>query len=78
LRRLAWASCGGEFATDTSTVESASIEGVTYGLGLGRDFGNGLVGRGEVIHDAFDNSGQASFSSEYSATSLRISVLCKF
>jgi len=49
----------GDFANSISTVESASINGMTYGVGFSRDFGNGLVGRGEVIRDRFNNSGQA-------------------
>jgi opacity protein-like surface antigen len=68
----------GDFATSITTVESASISGVTVGLGLGHDFGSGIVARGEVIHDRFTNTKQATFLSEYSATTLRVSVLRKF
>ena len=68
----------GDFADSSFTTESASVKGLTAGLGLGHAFGNGLVGRGEVIYDKFNSSSQEVFSSEYSGTTVRFSVLRRF
>lgn len=68
----------GDFADSSLTTESASVKGLTAGLGLGHAFGNGLIGRGEVIYDKFNSSSQEAFSSEYSGTTVRFSVLRRF
>lgn len=68
----------GDFATSAFTQASASLSGLTVGLGAIRDFGNGFTFRGEVIHDSFKNSTQDPLASEYSATSVRLALLRKF
>lgn len=68
----------GDFATSFLTVESAAVHGLTAGVGINQAFGNGLIGRGEVIYDKFTNSSQEAFSSEYTGTTVRLSVLRKF
>jgi hypothetical protein len=68
----------GDFADNSFSVESASVQGVTAGVGVNHAFGNGLIGRGEVIYDKFNHSSQAFYSSEYTGTTVRLSVLRKF
>lgn len=68
----------GDFATNTFTVESASVHGLTAGVGVEHAFGNGLTGRGEVIYDKFNQSSQEVFSSEYSGSTVRLSVIKRF
>lgn len=68
----------GDFANNTNSVESASVSGFTASLGVDHAFGNGLIGRGEVVYDKFDKSSQEDFSSEYTGTTLRLSVLRRY
>jgi opacity protein-like surface antigen len=68
----------GDYATDSFTVESASTFGVTVGVGLNREFANGLIGRGEVIYDDFGNDTQEIFDSSYSGATVRLALLRRF
>jgi hypothetical protein len=68
----------GDFATSPATSTSAQVSGLTLGLGLNRDYGNGLTFRGEVIHDNFTNFSESVNASEYSGTSVRLALLRKF
>ena len=68
----------GDYATDTMGVGSARTYGLTVGLGVNRDFGNGMTLRGEVIRDEFKQDTQEPYSSDYSGTSVRLALLRKF
>jgi Outer membrane protein beta-barrel domain len=68
----------GDYATNAFTVESASTYGVTVGVGLTREFANGLIGRGEVIYDDFGNDTQDVFDSSYSGATVRLALLRRF
>lgn len=68
----------GDYADSSSTVESAYTYGATVGLGVNRDFGGGLVARGEVIYDSFNRDTQEFYESDYSGTSLRVALIRKF
>jgi len=68
----------GDYANNSTSVESAATYGLTVGVGLNREFGNGLVVRGEVIYDDFTRDTQDTFSSEYSGTTVRVALLRKF
>ena len=68
----------GDYADNTLSVESASTYGVTVGVGLNRDFGNGLTGRGEVIYDNFNNDTQEQWDSVYKGATVRLALLHKF
>ncbi|WP_431298403.1 hypothetical protein [Tabrizicola sp. BL-A-41-H6] len=68
----------GDYADNPFSVESARTYGGTIGLGLNRDFGGGLVARGEVIYDSFNRDTQEFYESDYSGTSLRVALIRKF
>ena len=68
----------GDYADDLNSVESASTYGLTIGVGLNREFGNGLVGRGEIIYDNFSSDTQEFYDSDYSGTTFRYALLRKF
>jgi Outer membrane protein beta-barrel domain len=68
----------GDYANSPTTVESAYTYGATVGLGVNRDFGGGLVARGEVIYDSFNRDTQEFYESDYSGTSLRVALIRKF
>jgi opacity protein-like surface antigen len=68
----------GDYADDTFSVESASTYGLTVGVGLNREFANGLIGRGEVIYDDFGNDTQDVFDPSYSGATVRLALLRRF
>lgn len=69
----------GEFADDFGSAGSGSIYGLTGSLGLSHSMFNDMEMRGEVIFDQFTNASQpGGYSSEYSATTLRVTVVKKF
>lgn len=71
----------GDFATNTTTIGSAHVSGVTYGIGLSKPVGSGSI-RGEIIRDDFSNSSQslgaAVQDSDYEATTVRLSYIHRF
>lgn len=68
----------GDYADAEDSVESAYTYGLTVGVGLNREFANGLVGRGEIIYDNFDRDTQESYNSDYTGTTIRLGLLRKF
>jgi opacity protein-like surface antigen len=68
----------GDYANSPATTESAYTYGLTVGVGLSREFGNGLIGRGEIICDDFGNNTQDAYDSDYSGTTLRLALLRRF
>ncbi|MBL9050471.1 MAG: hypothetical protein JNK19_10210 [Tabrizicola sp.] len=68
----------GGFSDGAFGANSGTAYGPTVSVGLSRDVGNGLMGRGEVIYDSFGNGGGAASSSDYSGTSIRFALLRKF
>jgi opacity protein-like surface antigen len=68
----------GDHAPFVDTVESASTYGYTAGIGLNRAIAYGLIGRGEVIYDAFSGDTQEDLESNYSGTTVRFGVLRRF
>ena len=68
----------GDYADNTDSVESAYTYGLTVGVGLNREFGNGLIGRGEIIYDNFSSDTQEFYDSDYTGTTVRLTLLRKF
>jgi Outer membrane protein beta-barrel domain len=68
----------GDYADNSNSVESAMTYGLTVGVGINRDFGNGLTARGEVIYDNFNRDTQEFYNSNYQGTSVRVALLRKF
>lgn len=68
----------GDYADGPNTVASDATYGLTVGVGLNREFGNGLIGRGEIIYDNFSSDTQESYNSDYTGTTVRLALLRKF
>jgi hypothetical protein len=68
----------GDYADDVGSVESAMTYGLTVGVGVNREFGNGLIGRGEIIYDNFNRDTQEFYNSNYSGATVRFGLLRKF
>lgn len=68
----------GDYADGPGTVASDATYGLTVGVGLNREFGNGLIGRGEIIYDNFSSDTQESYNSDYTGTTVRVALLRKF
>jgi hypothetical protein len=68
----------GDYADNTNSVESAMTYGLTVGVGLNREFGNGLIGRGEIIYDHFNRDTQEFYNSNYSGATVRFGLLHRF
>jgi len=69
----------GDFATNTATVASSSVSGLSVGAGFIRPFGNNFSLRGELNYDLFDQSNQPfGLSSEWKAISARVMAVRSF
>ena len=69
----------GQFSTSPSVSDSGYIFGWTAGVGISHGLFNGMEMRGELIYDKFGNPDQPKgFKSEYTGTTLRVSVVRKF
>lgn len=54
------------------------MHGLTPGVGVSHALGNGLIGRGEIIHDRFNQSTQASNDPDQSGTTARLALISRF
>lgn len=66
----------GSSATNSFTQESNANTGYTFGLGMQKEMGTGML-RGELIYDQADNSGSVTggYDPDYRAVSLRVTYL---
>lgn len=69
----------GDFADSPSTIESASVKGLSIGAGASFPVSAKVSIRGEVNYDGFGSSNQSfGYSSEYDAVSARVMAIYKF
>lgn len=78
--KLGYGAVFGDFAVSPFSVDSGNVKGLTVGLGASRQLNDTTKLFGEVLYDAYRNSGgqPAGYHSTYNSVNLRIGVMRSF
>ncbi|SPF78556.1 hypothetical protein ALP8811_02484 [Aliiroseovarius pelagivivens] len=78
--KLGYGAVFGDFAVSPFSVDSGNVKGLTIGLGTSRQLNDATKLFGEVIYDAYRNSGgqPGGYVSNYDSINLRLGVMRSF